>query len=329
MTPVAPSSAWRGHVHAVTGTVPAKELGRCYAHAHLLGGPTECPAVDASFADLHLDSVSRAVEEARSLRSAGAGAIVEMSCLDFNRSLTSLRDIAVKAQLVIVATTGFRRGATWRASGWARSWEATAERLERDVLEGESGITCGVIKAGSGRGGLSDDDCSVLRAAAQAQQRTGAPISTHTEHGELALDQLSILESSGADIGRVALGHVDLERDRDVLRAVLERGASVIFDQIGKEKYGDVDYYADLFRFIDAHGFVDRLLVSSDFGRRSYLSAYGGKPGLAYLLRDFPTQLAARGVGIEILERAMVDNPAKFFACAREGCGRMSESEEA
>ena len=309
------------HVHAVTGPVATRRLGRCYAHAHLLGGPAEHP-LDGSVAaaDLHLDDAEHARAELLAFRAAGGATIVEMSCLDFGRSLSGLRTLSVATGTTIVATTGFRRGRTAVSAGVPLDWKELADRFERDVLEGEDGVTCGVIKAGSGAGELSDADRVVLRAAAAAQLRTGAPISTHTEAGQLVEEQLSELEAAGADLSRVAVAHVDRAYDVQAHRAALERGAYLIYDQIGKAKYRDAAGYAELLRWVVDEGYADRVMLSSDFGRRSYLASWGGSPGIDYVLVGFVEEMRALGVPEEILELGTLDTPARFFACVRNSC---------
>lgn len=308
------------HVHTVTGSLPVSGLGRCYAHAHLLGGPVEHPPTDLVGLDLHLDDKVAALEELKQLRTAGAASVVEMSCLDFRRDLAALRQLSEQTGVTIVATTGFRTGATAAASGMLRDREELAEVLVRDVVEGEGGVTCGVLKAGSGLGGLTEEDRTILWAAALAHRATGAPISTHTSQGELAVAQLEILEKAGVDLSRVAIGHFDRERDREMQLRVLERGVFVIYDQIGKEKYGGVDYYVDLLTWVEAAGFGGQVLLSSDLGRRSYLKAFGGTPGLSYLVGDFALELVRRDVSKDLLERAMVENSARLFTCTGSWC---------
>jgi len=191
---------------------------------------------------------------------------------------------------------------------------AMADRMRRLHLDGEDGIRCGIVKGGSGRAGLTAADRAVLRAAAVVQQETGAPLSTHTERGELAIDQLRELDRWGADLSRVAIGHLDREPDPEVHCAVLEAGAFVLYDQIGKGKYGDIGHYIALLRGIQDAGYPKRLLLSSDFGRRSYFAAAGG-PGLAYLVTRFREAVTAGGVDQALIDAALTDNAREFLAC--------------
>ena len=50
----------------------------------------------------------------------------------------------------------------------------------------------------------------------------------------MALEQAAILADEGADLGRVVLGHLDLNPDVDHLERVLATGANLGFDTWGK-----------------------------------------------------------------------------------------------
>lgn len=311
-------------VRTVLGPVRRQWSGPCLAHVHLLGGPVEAPPDgSADRDDLHLTDHAVAAGELARLRAAGAGAVVEMSCLDFNRSVTGLRDLSRSSGVDIVATTGFRSGASAHVAGWDADWAAIADRMRADVLVGEDGVRAGVLKGGSGRGGLTAHDHAVLRAAAVMQAETGLPVSTHSEAGELLLDQLRVLERYGADLRRVAIGHIDRRHDRNAHRQVLETGAFVLYDQIGKHKYHSDGDYAALLRWLDDAGFAHQLLLSSDFGRRSYFDAAGGSPGLAYLLTDFRDHVVRAGVRDDLITAALGENAWRFFSCPVPG-GRTS-----
>jgi predicted metal-dependent phosphotriesterase family hydrolase len=53
-----------------------------------------------------------------------------------------------------------------------------------------------------------------------------------------------------------------------------------------------------------------------DAARQSYYTAYGGSPGLGYLLRSFSDQLEERGIDATIRHHLFVDNPARAYAFA-------------
>ena len=53
-----------------------------------------------------------------------------------------------------------------------------------------------------------------------------------------------------------------------------------------------------------------------DAARQGYLRAYGGSPGLRYLLREFAAEMEARGLDAQIRRALFVDNPARAFSFA-------------
>jgi 5-phospho-D-xylono-1,4-lactonase len=281
---------------------------------HLHGGPDESPDQP----DLHLPDEEAAVRELGELAAAGGRAVMEMGCWDFNRSLDVLARLSRRTGVAIVGVAGFRNGRT----GGRQVADHTADELTARILADlapadPEAPASGAIKGGSGRGAvLSDLDERVLTAAGRAQAASGAPVLTHTEHGALAVDQVRALERAGADPARTAIGHLD-RGGTGVQLDVLATGANIVLDQIGKTKYlSTADYHAILTTLLDA-GYEDRIMLSSDFGRQSYLHAYGGEPGLDHVLRDFSTELEARGIPASSLRTMLVDNPARFLAYVR------------
>jgi phosphotriesterase-related protein len=92
---------------------------------------------------------------------------------------------------------------------------------------------------------------------------------------------------------------------------VLQRGAYVQFDQIGKsDTYTDqqrANRVAELYRA----GFGSQLLLSLDYGRRSLLTAYDGAPGLPYLSGWFMVLLMESGLEAMQVRELVIDNPAR------------------
>jgi predicted metal-dependent phosphotriesterase family hydrolase len=51
-----------------------------------------------------------------------------------------------------------------------------------------------------------------------------------------------------------------------------------------------------------------------DAARQGYYRAFGGAPGLSYLLREFSDAMDARGLTAAMRRTLFVDNPATAFA---------------
>ena len=61
-------------------------------------------------------------------------------------------------------------------------------------------------------------------------------------------------------------------------------------------------------------GLDDRIVLGMDAARQGYYRAYGGTPGLRYLLAEFSSAMAAYGIGAEVQRRLFVDNPARVLS---------------
>lgn len=129
----------------------------------------------------------------------------------------------------------------------------------------------------------------------------------------MALEQLSLLEDEGADLAKVAISHMDQNLDFDLLEEICSRGAYVVFDGPSKTKYAPDSARIDMLRRLVEAGYEDRLLVSGDMGRRSYLRAYGGGPGFDYILGTFVPRLRRAGFDEGLIETIFVHSPARWL----------------
>ena len=53
-----------------------------------------------------------------------------------------------------------------------------------------------------------------------------------------------------------------------------------------------------------------------DAARQGYYAAYGGSPGLSWLLDGFTDAMEGAGIDADVRRRLFVDNPARAFAFA-------------
>jgi phosphotriesterase-related protein len=60
-------------------------------------------------------------------------------------------------------------------------------------------------------------------------------------------------------------------------------------------------------------------MLGMDAARQGYYAAFGGSPGLPYLLREFTAVMDERGIAAAQRNRFFVDNPARAFAFAEVG----------
>jgi len=304
-----------GLVRTVVADVAPEELGPTYGHEHLLTRPAG-EQVRGEL-DLVLDDEQRAAAELQTFVQAGGRALVEASTIELGRNPAGLRRLARRTGVHVVATTGHVCEQYWRG---ALELEATPERafvlgFVRDLTVGMDGtdVQAGVIKVGSSLDRVTLTEARVIRAAAVAQQETGAPITTHTTAGTAAMEQVRALERAGADLSHVCVGHLDRRLVWEDHLALARTGVFLGYDCIGKEQYQpDADRLRFILRLVET-GHGRQVLLAGDMARRRYLGAWGGGPGYGFILGQFLGRLRAAGLADADADALVVANPARFL----------------
>ena len=302
------------HVMTVLGPIDPGALGFALHHEHVFCRTDPAIVPDP---DLWLDEPDAARQELELFFAAGGRAVVDMSPDDYGRDTSTMLQIAAHSPVHLIVVTGSHKdqfAAPYRARLGDHDVDAIVARNLRELHEGTDGtrVRAGLVKAGSSLDTITEVEDRVLRAAARTAVVSGAPISTHTERGTMALEQVAIMTAEGADPSRIILGHLDFQlTDMPYLRDVLATGAYVSFDQWSKVKYAsDEDRARVLFELADA-GHLDQLLVSGDLARKSYQLSYGGDPGFAYFCDRVPLTLMDAGFDAPSVKCLFIDNPAR------------------
>ncbi|MDZ7706736.1 MAG: hypothetical protein U5J97_02355 [Trueperaceae bacterium] len=136
------------------------------------------------------------------------------------------------------------------------------------------------------------------RAAAAAHLATGAPIGTHTEKADWALEQARFLCDAGVEPRAVLIGHLDFRPELPYLLEIADVGVHLGLDQWSKEKYLSDEERVRVVVGLAAEGLLDRIVLSGDLARRSYWPGYGhvGAPGLAHVPVRVREMLLAEGL---------------------------------
>jgi 5-phospho-D-xylono-1,4-lactonase len=289
-------------IRTVRGDIRPEELGPCDAHEHLFLVTPAQPGDE--FSDLE-----KAIEEAQTLRAAGARSLVDWTPIGLGRDLDGLRAVSEAADLHVVAATGLHREVHYAADDPIReeSEDALADRFVADLER------CGIIKIGASYHSLTAFEAKAFEAAAAAYARVLAPLCVHTEHGTMGLAIVERLGELGVAPERVILAHVDRNPDAGEHAETAAAGAWLQLDGPGRTKYWPDSTILALIADLAERGFADRLLVGGDTGRRSMFRAFGGGPGMDYVFARFKPRLE-RELGAELSERIFVTNPARAFA---------------
>lgn len=298
------------HVMTVLGPISPDELGVCLHHEHILCNPVAVTQVEP---DYRLDNPTNAQIELEAFLTVGGRAIVDCSPLDYGRDIAGLVLLAQRVPAHIIAVTGRHKDLHASRLPNALNIDALVEEYVSELQTGSGGFHArpGVVKFGTSLDEMTPVEEAAARAAARASIATGAPITTHTEAGTHALQQLELLAEEGIDPGRVIIGHLDRKLEWDHLLQVLQTGAFASFDQIGKPQFGsDQEKAAMIVRLAEA-GFGEQLLISQDLARKSTLMSYGGSPGLTYLMEQFTLMLMEAGASAPFVRTLLVDNVAR------------------
>lgn len=296
------------HIMTVLGPIPPEELGVCLPHVHLLCDP---PGADD---DHRLLDTERAEAEVEAFITMNGRSLVECTTRDCGRNTAGILEIAQWVPAHLINVTGRKNDHYASQMENASDAAALAEEFIADLTVGMDGTDAraGVIKVGTSLNQITPVEQTTIRAAGKAHTRTGAPVTTHIEEGTMAVELLDQLEEAGVPANRVIIGHMDrvpMEIDRHI--DVLEKGAFLQFDQIGKSDTYTDQQRADRIAELIAAGFGDQILLSLDYGRRSLLSSYDGSPGLPYMSEWFMVLLMESGLEALQVRKLVVENPAR------------------
>lgn len=298
-------------VRTVLGDIDAAELGLTYPHEHLWCSPPP----SQPDRDLELTCYESSLWELKRFREVGGGTVVDGSPLDYGRDAAMLKRLAVESGVHVLGLTGFNKHVYY--PDWAKILpvEALVDRMVADIEVGMdfTDARAGLIKGGAWYNLVHPLERKTTQAVGRAAVRTGAPVWLHTEAGTMGLELLDILEAEGVDLGTVCVGHSDRNADPAYHLSILERGAYLEFDGPGKVKYYPDSVRVDLVRNVLDQGYGDRLLISGDMGRKSYLEGYGGGPGFVYLATIFAPRLVAEGIPAEAVHQFFHENPAAWL----------------
>lgn len=260
--------------------------------------------------DCRLDRYDLICQEMNDLQALGVRNIIEMTNRYMGRNpqfmLSLMRDTGIN---------GYYQDAFFPEHVTSRSVEQLAQEMVDEIVIGIDGteLKAGIIaEIGSSEGVITPLEEKVFIAAARAHIETGRPISTHTSFSTMGLEQLTLLQAHGVDLSRVTVGHCDLKDNLDNILRMIDFGAYVQFDTIGKNNYYPDEKRIAMLHALRDRGLLHRVMLSMDITRRSHLKANGGN-GYDYLLTTFVPQLRQSGFSQADVDTMLRDNPSQFF----------------
>ncbi|WP_062077470.1 phosphotriesterase family protein [Demequina globuliformis] len=334
-------------MHTVHGPIDIADAGKVMMHEHPLS-LTPGPWMTAG-QNRDADQVSLAVRALAPLRDLGYGTVVDLSPYgvvgrsDDGANVALLREISERSGLHIVAGTSVYLEAY--SPEWAR--DASLDQLTATLIAdltrgiGDSGVRAGILgEQATGFDEITAHEEKALRAAARAQRATGVALMTHTTHATMAMEQLAVLQDEGVDPSRVVVGHMDIHPDPGAVFAVLDAGAAIAIDTIGKQhwdfflapppaervegEYAKRAYFrsdrsrAQLLVDIAARGQIDQVVLAQDLtGAEVYMNPHThGQAGYAYLSEVFIPMACELGLDPHHVDTLLRANPARLLTPA-------------
>ena len=351
----------RGQVQTVLGPIDSANLGITLPHEHCLfdlsmwfAEPTRSSERFRAYQPVSLDNLGWvryhpynnrdnwimleeevAIRELARYKRFGGQSLVDMSNHGLGRDPEALARIARATGLNIIMGSGFYLEPMWPEG---LTEDKMVESIVRDITEGAdgTGIRSGLIgEIGIERFGpdspMTPGYLMALRATAQAQQATGAPVNIHPGHSpDSPIEIVRYLEARGADVTRVAISHIDRTVFQHDTRVELAKtGCYLEYDMFSFEGWhqtrhvlseqnpvhlevpNDAGRVAEIVQLVDA-GFINQILISHDHCSKHRLFSWGG-PGYAHILENIVPLLLDRGLSREQVETLTVQNPRRFL----------------
>jgi len=343
-----------GKVQTVLGPIEPEQLGVTITHEHLLAdlhcvfrkpvkagdlGRAHQPITlenlgwvrqnwMSSWPNLFLDDEELAVQEALYYKHAGGDTLVDMTNHGLGRDPQALFRISRATGLHIVMGCGYYVAPSHPPDFGQRSQDDITQEIIREVTEGAdgTGIKAGIIGEIGTSWPITEDEKKSVRAAAEAQKATGAPLSIHLgRHPKVPFQVLDLLHKTGAHIQRTIFCHMDRTlEDRAALRELAQSGVTLEYDLFGMEvsylpgSYlpmpSDAQRLQRLEWLID-DGFVHQIVVSQDVCIKIRLVRYGGT-GYAHILRYIVPWMRERGFSQDHVNAILVENPKRLLTFA-------------
>lgn len=265
--------------------------------------------------DCLLDCKDETVAEFKKLYAKGIRNITDVTNIGMGRDVSYISSVSRATGINILCATGFYKEPFLPDYIYSYSEKQIAEIMIKEITEGIDGtdIKAQIIgEIGSSKECITDAEKKVFNAAVIAHKETGTPITTHTTLGLLGLEQIEIFKKQDIDLNKVIIGHVDLTGDISYILKIIDAGAYVEFDTIGKNNYLNDSIRIDMLKEIEKRRLIDRVLFSMDITRKSNME-YKGGIGYSYLFDSFFKNLTEQGFSPASIEKILKDNPRTYY----------------
>jgi phosphotriesterase-related protein len=310
----------------VLGDKPTSEMGLTYSHEHII---IEDSYVTAAHPEFLLNDVDKISEELKNFYKEGGRTVVDTMPANCGRNILKSVEVSRLSGVNIIVPTGIHLEIYYPKNHWRFSY--TEDQLSQlFIADIENGIDqfdysgpnvlrtehrAGLIKLATGNNPIDKHQEKIFRAVVNAHLETGAPILTHTNFGNQALEQAKLFKKLGANLEHVVLSHVDRAKEINYNKTVLDIGVRVEYDSAFRWKENEPNYTLKLLEHLLPE-YPDQITLGMDMAKNAYWKSYGGGPGLNYLIETIPTFLKSKGLE-DHYKKLFFDNPKRLYAFSK------------
>jgi phosphotriesterase-related protein len=270
------------------------------------------------------------VKELLAYKQAEGNTIVDVSTKPFGGvNPAGLKRLAQATGLNIIMGTGYYRGLLYAPEVTAMTEEQLRHEIVRDLTVGvgDTGVRAGIIGEIGLTPALREDERRLLRACAEAQRETRAPLTIHPPGPDARLIQevLRILRENGGRPEKTVICHIDIMGFMpNTIRRIADAGCFIEFDTfghlfppfvLGESVMGFPSEMQRIsaVRQLISDGYLEHILLSHDTFLKVLLTAWGGF-GYAHILRNIVPVMLRQGITESQIHTMMVDNPRRLLS---------------
>ena len=307
----------------ILGDKPPSEMGLTYSHEHII--IDDC-YVTAGHPEFLLNDSKKVTEELQNFYSVGGRTVVDTMPANCGRNPLLSAEVSQRSKVNIVVPTGIHLEIYYPKNHWR--YEYTEDQLtDLFITDIEVGIDrfdyaapildrtdhkAGLIKLATGNDTFTKHQEKIFHAVVNAHLATGAPILTHSNFGNQALEQALLFKELGANMAHVVLSHVDRNKDLDYQKKVLDTGLKIEYDSTFRWKKEDKNWTLYFLEEL-LNEYPNQITLGMDMAKNAYWKSYGGDPGLTYLIDTIPEFLKSKGLE-DHFQRLFFDNPQELYS---------------
>lgn len=261
--------------------------------------------------DCRLDCYDETLKEFKQLYLNGVRNIVDVTNRGMGLNRSYVEKISQASGINIIQATGFYKVPFLPSDLEKKSIQDIAFEMINDI-ENDSNI--GIIgEIGTSLNEWKAEELKVFDAAVLAHKKTNKAIYTHTTIGTLGLEQAKYFITKDIDPKRVVIGHMDLSKDLNTIKQVIDLGFFVGFDTIGKNDYFPDEKRIEFLLELEKTNRIHRVVLSEDLTRKSHLN-YKGGIGYNHIFTQFIPQLLSAGMKESSIDQMLINNPELIFS---------------